>query len=114
MTHAETNLIRRFTAEPAWLLILAREADIEVQELNSRTVDSYMFEREREQWTNWHQQQTGAARIRRVKSCSVERSTFRVPESHTASVESAFPWRTVHLPTERTSSISIKVRSSCA
>ena len=60
MTQAETELIRRFTAEHAWRLILTPDPDDEVQGLRPRTVDRVIFEDERKQWANWHQQQTEA------------------------------------------------------
>lgn len=62
MTRVETELIRRFTAEHAWRLILADEPNDEVPELRPRTVDSDSFEHERSQWANWHQQQSEAER----------------------------------------------------
>jgi hypothetical protein len=60
MTKVETDLIRRFTAEHAWRMILAPEPDREVEEIRLRMVDCDLFEDEREQWANWHQQQTEA------------------------------------------------------
>ena len=62
MTRAETELIRRFTAEHAWRLILAPDRENQVEELRSRTVDRDIFDSEREQWSNWHRQQTQAER----------------------------------------------------
>ena len=54
MTQAETELIRRFTAEHAWRLILTPDPDDEVQGLRPRTVDRAIFEDERKQWAKWH------------------------------------------------------------
>lgn len=62
MTKAETELIRRFTAEHAWRLIMAPYPDDEVQELRLRKADRDIFDDEHEQWANWHQQQTEAER----------------------------------------------------
>jgi hypothetical protein len=62
MTQAETELIRRFTAEHGWRLILAPDPDDEVQVLRPRTVDRVIFEDERKQWADWHQQQSDAER----------------------------------------------------
>ncbi len=60
MTKAETELIRRFTAEHAWRMILAAEPERDVEDIRSRMVSRDLFEDEREQWANWHQQQTQA------------------------------------------------------
>jgi hypothetical protein len=62
MTQAETELIRRFTAEHAWRLILTPDPDDKVQGLRSRTVDRGIFDDERRQWANCHQQQTETER----------------------------------------------------
>jgi hypothetical protein len=62
MTRAETELIRRFTAEHAWRLILAQDRENQMEEIRSRTVDRDIFDGEREQWSNWHRQQTEAER----------------------------------------------------
>jgi hypothetical protein len=62
MTRTETELIRSFITEHAWRMVFAAEPDAEVQQLRPRMVDHEEFQREREQWVGWHDQQTAAER----------------------------------------------------
>jgi hypothetical protein len=55
-------MIRRFIAEHAWRMVFAKEPISDMQLLRSRRVDREEFQREREQWAEWHQQQTAAER----------------------------------------------------
>jgi len=54
--------LRRFMAEHAHRMIIAAAPDCEVQEMRVRTVSSEQHRSEREQWQNWHEQQTTAER----------------------------------------------------
>lgn len=62
MTREETLGIRRFIAERAWRMVFAPKPDDEMPVLRPRLVDSDEFQREREEWARWHQQQTAAER----------------------------------------------------
>jgi hypothetical protein len=62
MSEQQTQLIRRFTVEHASRLVFAHEADKEIPVLRPRFVSRVEFERERQQWATWHNQQTAAER----------------------------------------------------
>jgi hypothetical protein len=60
MPREQTELVRRFTAEHAWRMLFALEPDEFVSTFRPRNVDRMQFQREHEQWTGWHDQQTAA------------------------------------------------------
>ena len=60
MSKERTDLIRRFTAEHAWRMVFANNADADVPELRQRFVDAKEYEREQKLWQTWHEQQTAA------------------------------------------------------
>lgn len=60
MSEQQTRLIRRFTAEHASRLIFSHGEDNQMPVLRPRFVSRVEFERERQQWATWHDQQTAA------------------------------------------------------
>jgi hypothetical protein len=60
MTKDNTELVRRLTAERAWRMIFAAEEDQQVSSLRPRIVNPAEVQYERQQWANWHEQQTEA------------------------------------------------------
>jgi len=62
VSEEQARLFRRFLAENAHRLVFSREVDGEVPGLRPRIVDPEVYEKERQLWSTWHQQQTKAER----------------------------------------------------
>jgi hypothetical protein len=62
MTKENTDLVRRFIAEHAWRMIFAAKEEEQVSSLRPRIVNPAEVQYERQQWANWHEQQTSAER----------------------------------------------------
>lgn len=62
MPFEKARLVRRVIAERAHRFIYAAAPDSEVSQLRPRVVDAAAFERERDQWSDFHRQQTEAER----------------------------------------------------
>jgi hypothetical protein len=62
MTQVQADSVRRLIAEHAHRMLFAAERDVNVPGLRPRVVNADLFRQEREQWTAWHEQQTGAER----------------------------------------------------
>jgi hypothetical protein len=70
MTREETVRIRRFIAEHAWRMVFAPLPDHEMPGLRPRSVDADEFQRERDEWARWHQQQTAAEQEFKITNVS--------------------------------------------
>jgi hypothetical protein len=57
---SQAQMIRRLIAENAYRMIFAAHQDTEVPKLRPRTEDANLYQRDREQWKKWHEEQ-GAA-----------------------------------------------------
>jgi len=72
MTREETLRIRRFIAEHAWRMVFAPKPDDQMPVLRARLADSDEFQRERDEWARWHQQQTAAEREFEINNAGKE------------------------------------------
>jgi hypothetical protein len=62
MSQEHTGVIRKATAEHAWRMVFASDTDHQVASWRPRFVDADEVRRERDQWSNWHTQQSDAER----------------------------------------------------
>lgn len=62
MQEVFAGLIRRFIAEHAHRMIFAPSPDSAVPELRPRTVNDDIYQDEKKQWDEWHEDQTNAER----------------------------------------------------